>query len=76
MVAIESARAGHVGLALLEPTDGEPLRRLFYRLSPETVYWRRVHGENNSLTNRGALGELPRTLKASLDRRRAAAGQQ
>ncbi len=42
----------------------------------ETVYWRRVHGENNSLRNRGALGELPRALKASLDRRRAAAGQQ
>jgi len=40
MVAIESARAGHVGLALLEPTDGEPLRRLFYRLSPESVYRR------------------------------------
>jgi glycosyltransferase involved in cell wall biosynthesis len=43
---------------------------------PETVYWRRVHGENNSLRNRDALGELPRALKASLDRRRAAAGQQ
>lgn len=43
---------------------------------PETVYWRRVHGENNSFRNRGSLGELPRTLKASLDRRRAAAGPQ
>ncbi|MGH9172559.1 MAG: glycosyltransferase family A protein [Acidimicrobiales bacterium] len=36
----------------------------------EQVQWRRVHGANNSLTQRGSLGELPRTLKASLDRRR------
>jgi glycosyltransferase involved in cell wall biosynthesis len=43
---------------------------------PEVVCWRRVHGENNSLKNRGALGEFPRALKASLDRRRASAGQQ
>ncbi len=39
---------------------------------PELVYWRRVHGANNSLTNRGAFNEFPRALKASLDRRRAA----
>ena len=39
------------------------------------VYWRRVHGANNSLTNRASLSEFPRALKASLDRRRAAAGE-
>ncbi|HEX4108551.1 MAG TPA: glycosyltransferase [Solirubrobacteraceae bacterium] len=37
---------------------------------PEQVLWRRVHGENNSLAQRAALGEFPRALKASLDRRR------
>jgi glycosyltransferase involved in cell wall biosynthesis len=36
----------------------------------EHVTWRRVHGANNSLTQREALGEFPRALKASLDRRR------
>ncbi|TMC09216.1 MAG: GNAT family N-acetyltransferase [Chloroflexi bacterium] len=40
MVAIETAAAGRVGLAKLEPSDGELLRRLFYRLSPETIYRR------------------------------------
>ncbi len=35
------------------------------------VLWRRVHGANNSLTQRGAMHEFPRALKASLDRRRA-----
>ena len=40
MLQLEAARAGHVTLARLEPTDGEPLRRLFYRLSPETIYRR------------------------------------
>jgi RimJ/RimL family protein N-acetyltransferase len=29
-----------VTLRLIEPEDAERLRRLFYRLSPETVYWR------------------------------------
>lgn len=38
----------------------------------EQVIWRRVHGENNSLRHRGEIGEFARTLKASLDRRRAA----
>lgn len=37
------------------------------------VIWRRVHGENNSLRNRSEIGEYAHTLKASLDRRRAAA---
>jgi len=37
----------------------------------EQVQWRRVHGANNSLTKRDALQEIPRALKASLDRRRA-----
>jgi hypothetical protein len=36
----------------------------------EQVTWRRIHGANNSLTQREALGEFPRALKASLDRRR------
>ncbi len=39
----------------------------------QQVIWRRVHGENNSLRNRSEIGEYARTLKASLDRRRAAA---
>ena len=39
---------------------------------PDQVLWRRVHGDNVSLTRRGSLGEYPRALKASLDRRRAA----
>jgi glycosyltransferase involved in cell wall biosynthesis len=37
----------------------------------EQVQWRRVHGANNSLTGRDSLQEMPRALKASLDRRRA-----
>ncbi|MGA8364200.1 MAG: glycosyltransferase family A protein [Solirubrobacteraceae bacterium] len=39
----------------------------------DQVVWRRVHGENNSLRHRDSMGEFARTLKASLDRRRAAA---
>jgi glycosyltransferase involved in cell wall biosynthesis len=38
----------------------------------EQVLWRRVHGANNSLTHRVEIGEFAKTLKASLDRRRAA----
>ena len=37
------------------------------------VYWRRVHGANNSLRHRESIGEFAHALKASLDRRRAAA---
>jgi glycosyltransferase involved in cell wall biosynthesis len=37
----------------------------------EQVQWRRIHGANNSLIQRDALRELPRVLKASLDRRRS-----
>jgi RimJ/RimL family protein N-acetyltransferase len=34
-------RAGeHIELAQLQPSDGEPLRRLFYRLSPRSLYRR------------------------------------
>jgi RimJ/RimL family protein N-acetyltransferase len=40
MLQLETATADHVALARLERTDGEPLRRLFYRLSPETIYRR------------------------------------
>jgi RimJ/RimL family protein N-acetyltransferase len=40
MLQLETAAADHVGLVRLERTDGEPLRRLFYRLSPETIYRR------------------------------------
>ena len=40
MVSIEAGGSGHVQLVRLEPSDGEPLRRFFYRLSPETVYRR------------------------------------
>lgn len=38
MVMIGTAQSP--GLAQLEPSDGELLRRFFYRLSPETVYRR------------------------------------
>jgi hypothetical protein len=38
----------------------------------DQVLWRRIHGENHSITHRGEIGEFARTLKASLDRRRAA----
>lgn len=39
----------------------------------DQVVWRRVHGQNNSMRHRDSMGEFARTLKASLDRRRAAA---
>jgi RimJ/RimL family protein N-acetyltransferase len=39
---MQAATAGHVSLAQLERSDGEALRRLFFRLSPATVY-RRFH---------------------------------
>jgi glycosyltransferase involved in cell wall biosynthesis len=38
----------------------------------DQALWRRVHGANNSLTQRASLSEFPRVLKASLDRRRSA----
>lgn len=40
MVAIQPAAGDEVRLARLEPSDGEALRRFFFRLSPETVYRR------------------------------------
>src|SRR6266550_8463560 len=42
MIEMQQAQFGHVGLARLEKSDGEALRRLFFRLSPATVY-RRFH---------------------------------
>lgn len=42
MIAMDVTASGHVGLARLERSDGEALRRLFYRLSPTTLY-RRFH---------------------------------
>jgi RimJ/RimL family protein N-acetyltransferase len=42
VIAMTEAGTGQVGLARLEPADAEPLRRLFYRLSPNTIY-RRFH---------------------------------
>ena len=40
MIALETATAGRVGLAQLEPSDGTRLAGLFGRLSPETRYRR------------------------------------
>ncbi|MDQ6772251.1 MAG: GNAT family N-acetyltransferase [Candidatus Dormibacteraeota bacterium] len=40
MLAIQAAGPGHVGLARLERSDGQKLRRLFFRLSADTVYRR------------------------------------
>jgi GNAT superfamily N-acetyltransferase len=40
MLDLEAASTGQVALVRLEPSDGELLRRLFYRLSPETIYRR------------------------------------
>jgi RimJ/RimL family protein N-acetyltransferase len=42
MMRITAAGVGHAGLARLEMTDYEQLRRFFYRLSPETLH-RRFH---------------------------------
>jgi GNAT superfamily N-acetyltransferase len=40
MIAMDAVEAGSLELARLEHSDGESLRRLFYRLSPETLYRR------------------------------------
>jgi RimJ/RimL family protein N-acetyltransferase len=42
MIEMQVGARDHVGLARLERSDGEALLRLFYRLSPETIY-RRFH---------------------------------
>jgi RimJ/RimL family protein N-acetyltransferase len=42
MIAMQEAAGGHVQLARLERSDGEALRRLFFRLSAATLY-RRFH---------------------------------
>jgi glycosyltransferase involved in cell wall biosynthesis len=41
---------------------------------PDQVLWRRVHPANNSLAQRRSIGEFPRVLKQSLDRRRTRQG--
>ncbi len=77
--ALERAGPFRTGLRVAEALDWLlRARELGLREATvgELVCWRRVHGQNNSLTNRAALGEFPRALKASLDRRRAAAGEQ
>lgn len=43
------------------------------RMLAEQVLWRRIHGHNISLRHRGEINEFAHLLKASLDRRRAAA---
>jgi len=43
MIALQAAARDQVGLARLERSDGEALRRLFYRLSSEAIY-RRFQG--------------------------------
>jgi RimJ/RimL family protein N-acetyltransferase len=40
MLQLEAAGTGQAALVKLEGSDGELLRRLFYRLSPETIYRR------------------------------------
>ena len=40
VIVIQAPAAGHVSLAQLERSDGEALRRFFFRLSPATLYWR------------------------------------
>ncbi len=40
MVLIEAGCDGRPGLARLEPSDREAVTRLFYRLSPESIYRR------------------------------------
>jgi RimJ/RimL family protein N-acetyltransferase len=42
IMTLDGGDAGRVGLGLLEATDALPLRRFFFRLSPETLY-RRFH---------------------------------
>lgn len=42
MREVQAADLGQVGLACLERSDGDALRRLFFRLSPQTIY-RRFH---------------------------------
>jgi len=41
-MAVQAGGVGHIGLARLESTDGDQLRRFFFKLSPETLY-RRFH---------------------------------
>jgi glycosyltransferase involved in cell wall biosynthesis len=39
----------------------------------QSLVWRRIHGENNSLRNRDEFSDFTHALKRSLDRRRSAA---
>jgi len=49
--------------------------RLGMHLLPEVVLERRLHAQNNGLRERDSHSQYLHVLKASLDRRRAAAGQ-
>ena len=49
--------------------------RLGMHLLPEVVLERRLHAQNNGLRERDSRSQYLHVLKASLDRRRAAAGQ-
>ncbi len=43
---------------------------------PDLVTWRRIHGDNNGKRHRESITDYVRIIKASLDRRRAAAARQ
>jgi RimJ/RimL family protein N-acetyltransferase len=58
MVEIEAATGGRPGLATLEVSDGDALTRLFYRLSPESVYRRFFSPLSNPDQLRASMARL------------------